>query len=400
MESVTTLKAEFVNEFEFLPKTKRPLYSDIGKVIHPYTSDHAATVAVKVGNLVHTIKIKEQTKYVSSTHDKDGNWVNGYNLEYIDLTDESKTFFATLTDAGIDVDFSDVYLQYMAQLEKAKEHEVVLQRAKNIETFRKRREEYKTLWIHEFVPTLKADRNKKIQDRITKTKFYKPTEDKYTAKDCGSYIEIHYRGFTAYILRGDGRYTFNTNQVYEFPEGIEIPEHKHNFQRDIIHVNHRYEGAARRAKREGTLYLKLIEAIDQYIETRKAVKSRKNREGNEREEKRVQLEKLAGYPVIIGSTDRYHRDGRGHKDFSNSYKEYSYSIIFEQPSSEFSDPKGYRIDSEEKTKYVDGKHVVIGITYSINNIYKLNEDKFKSILDILLEGKEVFAKIERPKKKR
>jgi len=48
---VTTLKAEKINEFEFIPREERVnRFSQETTIIHPYKSDYKAKVAVKVGN--------------------------------------------------------------------------------------------------------------------------------------------------------------------------------------------------------------------------------------------------------------------------------------------------------------------------------------------------------------
>ena len=59
-EIIATLKAEFVNEFEFTPTFKRTGYRfsrETNEIEHPYTSYYEAKVSVKVGNTVGQIAV-------------------------------------------------------------------------------------------------------------------------------------------------------------------------------------------------------------------------------------------------------------------------------------------------------------------------------------------------------
>jgi mannose/fructose/N-acetylgalactosamine-specific phosphotransferase system component IIB len=392
MEKVATLKAEFVNELEFVPTKQRNRFSSEEVITHPYTSEYAATAAVKVGNAVKNIRIGEQHYHTPSFTDDNGNYHYGRYYKYFDLSDSSKKEFHTLTEAGIEIDFSEVYNQYFAQLEKAKQREEVIKRAKRIAAIRKGKEQYKKAWIHTFVDTIKSDKNKKIQAALSHTKFGKTTEKAFAVDNASLTIEVSYKGFLGYFHKNDRSFTFDGDSVYQFPEGKRT-ENAYNWKRSVA------DGKTRRAKREGTIFFKFIEAIDEYIAIKESTIKRKNKEEQERADHKKLLEDLTGYPIIIFEKSTYRSDynRRGNGRY---YTEYKYMIVTKQPTSKYSEPGGFTITTNVPRKYNSekGEYEVVGErTFGVRGFSDLTLKQFKGIMEIALEGKEIFKEINYPK---
>lgn len=385
---IVTLKAEIVTEFVFTPAYKVSRYRvNTEEIEAPYRKDFEAKVGVRVGNTVKELTFRTHTKYMDSYRDENGNWCSRDNIEYQDIDDRSA--FAELEAAGIAIDYIDVLVQYQKAVEVAKYRMSLHTRYKNWERIRGLKKDYAASWIHGVKAELDADKNKRIQAALLETVFEKTTLESYLSHPSDS-VRLTYKGVTGFIHReggSDGSYYFDGESTYKFPEDWNGESS----------YNHRFkisDGKKRRAKRIGTLYLKFVEEVDYELTARENRANRLKSEAEKRAEKKARLSEITGYPVIILKSEKSRRDHRGH--YVGSYDEYTYFILIGQPESKYSSPTGFAIDEDIKTEYKDGKNVEIGREYSIRNLRGLSKEQFKSILDILMEGKVALTKLEIP----
>ena len=364
-EIVATLKAVSVNAYEFT-KPRGYRSNDL------YESDFDAEVMVKVGNAVKDIKLRIHRDYVSSTGEYNTpTYVDSHYTPYAPQV--YRNAFSELKEAGIEVDFSDVLAEYQAEVWIAKATQKKAKAAAKAKRKAERREGYPTSWPFSFVETIAKDPNKKIKA----ANFKLSTPGKFDFIHNGqSHIKVTYKNVIGTITRDEGRYTF-TDGV-----GVEKNNNGHFERLDIT------ERKTRRAKREGTTLLKFLEAVDEYFAIRNARKTRAQKEKEERAEYKAKLEKITGYPIVEFSETRYHKNHRGMNQYDNSYEDYSYKIVTKQPDSYYGSAEGLKI----------GKNSYKGETYSINGLSGLSKKQLKSILVILLEGKEVFTKVITPKR--
>jgi len=395
MENVAELKAEFVNEIEFIPSYKFNRFQEKKDILSPYNSDFEAVVAVKVGNLVHTITLSEQIKYVSSSYNKNNEYVGGYDLIYYDLSKESKKLFKSILDAGIQINFNDIYTQYFKDIEIAKHKLAVIARAKSIAVIAKRREEYKTSWIQTFESVISGDKNKKIQEGLSHTSFKKSSEEK-ALMDMYA-VTVTYRGFTTNFFKDEDSFKYNTGSVYELPEGenIHTAENVYSFQRIINPNNKGYNHKDRKMKKAGSLFFKYMAEIDSYIGSRTSRITRLSKEETERNEKRDDLIMVSGLPVHIFSETKYSKDHNG-RSTGEHYKVYSYVIVTKQPKYSHSAPDGFSISSHQPQKYNSTSETYEPLgekEYSIRGLCKLSKEQFQGILKILMENMEAIKKV-------
>lgn len=372
-QPIATLKAEFVNEFEFIPsKERKSRFSDEMVITHPYTSNYKAKVAVKVGNAVKELLFCKNHHYTSSHTTKDGTYISGQSYDYLGLVDSSHPF-KELEEAGLFVDYLNVLIQYQDLVEEAKYRETLIKRHKNWQNIRKAKASLANSWIHSFEAIIKADKNKKIVEAVKETTFAPSTNYKEKHN-----VKITYKGVVVPIHKVDGSFAFN-NEKYEYgmdPADV-ITKNKADLE----------EGKLRRAKREGTLFLKAIEAID-YRNERMANnnKARRN-EIKEREEYRLKLEEVGGYPVIMEEERKYSRDR--HSNYS--WLEANYFLLLEQP-------ENYYTSQFKKISVSISKHYKTGeYEYGVRSLVGLRPDQFKTILDVLVDGREILPKMIRPK---
>lgn len=364
---VATLKAEIINEFEFIPKEEIVnRFSNETIITHPYKSHYEAKVAVKVGNAVKNLFFSEKTKYISGFTNENGEFKPGFDVNHIEVIDEtgSTQIFEELENAGIRVDYMDVLMQYKQLLEKAKYHEKLLKRWNEWEKIREGKKKLKNSWIHDFENVLKSDKNKKIQSLLNEVTFEPST--KYNKKH---YVNLIYKGVVVPIHKIAGSFVFN-NEKYEY----ELKPYEKE-TRNRVELE---EDKLRRAKREGTIFLKAIEAIEireKQIEYRK---NKRIKELKELKDTKEHFEKVLGFPVHVEET--LERSSYS----NNSYKVHKYWLITKQPERKYASFEGIRLGKYEK----DGVY-----TYSINGTFKLDEDKFKRIIRILLEGKKVHEEL-------
>jgi hypothetical protein len=367
-EIVATLKAEFVNEFEFTPRREKVRrFSDETQITHPYTREYEAKVSVKVGNAVKELTFRENEYYKSSYRDEAGEYHSGVTYKYLGLKENTHPF-QELENAGIAVDYSEVLFQYVKLVEEAKYRETLIERYNTWENIRRAKKRLAESWIHNFEATIRADRNKRIQAAVQLTTFAPSTD--YNKKH---HINITYKGVTVPIHIVDGSFAFN-NEKYEwgFKPYMENSDNKVELADDKL----------RRAKREGTLFLKAIEAID--IREANVAYRNKQREEEIAHNKKVGkiLRKAAGVPVMFKEEQEWsRRDDR-------SYRVARYHVLVESNESSYDVAEKIEI---KYSSYNDGQFTVKGLT--------LREDQFKKVLDILIDGRKVFTKEEYEKAK-
>jgi hypothetical protein len=385
--TVATIKAEFENEISFIPKTNR--FNSIST--WPYTSDYRAQVTLRVGNLVKEVILEVNEEWFPSSG-KFGtdNYVDSHYEKSIGFPTH-ENYFKTLEEAGLEIDFSDIFKQYEKMIEEAKMHEKVLKRAIEWKKIREKKEKYDNAWIHGIESELKADKNKHIRKALEKTTFKPLDKRRFISYDTSLNIAVTYNGFTGYFFKENDSFSFYGHSVYELPEGVEV-ENKYTYKREIA------EGKTRKAKRIGTLFLKFVNEVDSYISTREYKKNKQNKAEEERKAKKELLKKVSGFPIQLYKENKY-RHSFNRRGPGESYIVYNYYIITDQPEYSFSDPTGFKINTEIKTEYKDGEHIEIpgSRTFSINTIFGLSEKQFKSIIDILMEGKIAIEKVITPK---
>ena len=364
-EIVATLKAQSVNAYEFT-KPRGYRSNDL------YESDFDAEVMVKVGNAVKDIKLRIHRDYVSSTGEYNTpTYVDSHYTPYAPQV--YRNSFSELKEAGIEIDFSDVLAEYQAEVWIAKATQKKAKATRKAKAKAERREGYHTSWPFKFVEVIAKDPNKKIKA----ANFRLSTPGKFDFIHRGeSFVQVTYKGIVGYISREDGRYIFKDGRGTEKNE------------RGYFETFAVTDGKVRRAKREGTTLLKFLEAVDEYFAIREARKTRAQKQKEARAEFKKKLEKLAGYPVVEFMETRYRKNNRGMNQYDQEYKEYSYKIVTKQPDSHYGSAEGLKIS----------ENTYNGETYSINGLGGLSKKEFKAILTILLENKEVFAKVVTPKR--
>ena len=380
-DSLVTLKAEFVNEIEFEQEFERiRAYSSETKVVHPYVSEYKATVSVKVGNTVKQITLGENHEYISSEgRYGDDDYKESYYKDYIGLHYREINPFQSIIDAGIEIDFSDIFVQYEIMLKEAKRHEMVIKRAKNINRIRARKAEYQNSWPIVFKSIIEKDKNKKIQDAFPKTKFKPISEKNFVVENDSLSLKLIYRGFDTGIWIEGGSYVFQ--DAYEVPKDA---------KREYTHHRQITNGKRRKAKREGTTFLRFTEAVDNYIARRESQLDEDTKARLKRKEEKEYLEKVSGYPVTILVEDKSRYDYR--RIYQGSYKVFTYKIVEKKTTSKYDTKyEGITIDFIADFEWKDGEHVEVPgtRTFSIKNLDKLSKEQFKQILDILLKGKEL-----------
>ena len=382
MENVATLKAEMVNEIEFVTGER---WNSRKYIKTTHTDLFEAKVNVKVGNAVEEITLAENSEYRQSYTRKSKSekeiarfgidrYVGGHKRTWVGLK-ANTTPFKTLKEVGIKVDYDEVISQYTAMLKAMKHRDLVLKRSKNIAIYRKRREDYPTRWFTKFEETIRADKNKTIQGALPDVIFTLPTLNEYKTEN-KSEGKIAYRGVTAKIQRDEGSFVFeggwfgpNSNGATEYAN---ISDHKR-----------------RKAKKEGTIFFKIIEAIDYLVDQKNRFKTEREKLIIETEATRLRLEKLSGYPVYMKEERAYSKERRN----GGSWLEQKFYLITEQPTSYYGSFKGIRVNIGT-TGYEETKRTV----YSVNGITNLRQDQFQKIVEVLIDGREIFPTVITPEK--
>ena len=310
---------------------------------------------------------EEVDHYISSYRDEAGEYHSSRSYKYLGLKENTHPF-AWLENAGIAVDYSEILFQYVKLVEEAKYRETLIERAAKWENIRNAKKRLAESWIHNFEATIRADRNKRIQAAVKLTTFAPSTN--YNEKH---HINITYKGITVPIHIVDGSYAFN-NEKYEYGMKPYMNESDNRVELE--------DGKLRRAKREGTLFLKAIEAIE--IREANVAYKNKQREETVARNKEVGkiLRKAAGVPVMFKEEREYSR----HSD--SSYLTPKYYILVESDESSYDVAESIAI---KYSSYDDGQFTIKGLS--------LREDQFKKVLDVLIDGRKVFTKDEYEKAK-
>jgi hypothetical protein len=184
---------------------------------------------------------------------------------------------------------------------------------------------------------------------------------------------VTYKGYTSTIQLENGSYTFS-NARNSIGNTAYITDHK-----------------TRRAKREGTIYFKFLEAVDIYVANAEYKKKKREEEVSETEQTRLRLEEVAGYPVYMKEETEYSRGGRR---TNHSWKSQKYYLITGQPDSYYGSFKGIQI-SESITGYEEEGYKT---SYGVKGCNNLRVEQFKAILDILVDGRHIHAVVISPER--
>jgi len=365
-KTVATLTAEIVTDFEFEePRSFNRRRGDL------YTNDFEAEVGVKVGNKVATLTLRITRDYVGSTGEYGTpTYVASHYTPYGPSISNNK--FESLEEAGIEIDFSEVLSTYQAEVWKAKDKQKKHKAEAKAALKAQRKAEYSETWPFGFINRIEKDPNKKIKFAdFTLT----PMGKGVYIHQGDTFLRVTYRGLIGTITRESDRYVWTDARRVNDPKDSYVSP---------IRVSN---GKTRKAKRAGTILLKFLEAVDEYIVIKEARKTRAQKEADKREAKRLELEKAAGYPVVLTSETKYNHDRYSRRNGTETYQEYKNWIVTEQPDSRYGSHKGYRIGVDYDKNF------------SINGLHNLSKEKFTAILAILMEGKRAFSDIVFPKDK-
>lgn len=379
---VATLIAEFVNELTFIPETNRRFRQD--EITAPYQSDYEAEVAVKIGNTVKEIKLHIHKEY----HSSEGEWQTPeYKESWTELipklTRGSMAQFDGMTEAGVDIDFSDIISQYTAMVEEAKKHEEQIKKDKLVALDKDRRKKYKTSWPVTLQNTIDIDRNKTIIAERENLTITPVTEDEY-AENGWYWAKIAYKGFQTKLEICDGKYEW---QGAHEDKGVINEEGKKVM--DYARLN---DNKKKRAAHPAVAIRKYLEEVNEYISNREYRKNRSNKEYLARRKEVKMLEKACGFPVATNSERKYSRDHRGRSN-NSSWMVYTYLVVTKLSDSGYSSNSGITINTESEKEYKDGEYneVPNTRTYTIGGFRNLDLEQFKGILTLLLKGKKVIT---------
>lgn len=365
MKNLVTLKAEMVNEIEFIPAKE---WIGNKRVDVDHGSDFKAKVSVKVGNAVEEITLAENSSYRSSYRRKtrtpkeiskygETMHVRGHTRTWTGLQKHSQSF-KTLKEAGIGVDYSDVLEQFKQIVKTEKHRDVLKKRLENWKKIRKIKEMYPNRWFHNFESIIRSDRNKNIKSVIDEVTFEKPSLEKYIDKPV-SWVKITYKDHIIIFTKKDGSFEYS--------------DRNNN------------TGRTRRAKREGTIFLKAITGIQEQLAAEEYLKKKRIEEKNENESIRLHLSEVLGLPVVMKEDTEYYHDRRNSRNCT-SYKVAKYYLVLKQPENYYSSFKGIEVRATEN--YQDG-----GFSYTVKGCSNIRCDQFKSIVEILLDGRKVYPEI-------
>ena len=383
---VATLKAEMVTEFTFTPLKRTPRYrnSDTGEILAPYREDYEAKVGVKVGNSVKELTFRVHTHYMKSYNDSEGRFRTREDIEWLGI-DERTHPFEELENAGVLIDYMDVLVQYQKDVEVARHRMILHKRFQKWEQIREQKRKYTESWMHTAEADLKADKNKKIQAALTHSKFTTKSLETYLKTGRAS-VCVEYKGVTAWIYMESGSYMFDGDSSFKFPEDWD-GKNSH------CHIFTIADGKTRRAKRLGTLYLKLVEEIDFEISSREARANQRKTEAQKREETRKTLETITGHKVLVIRIEKPKYSYGHNSGYEGTYTVYNYKIVTEQPKYSHSDVKGLNLHEKVETEYKDGIYKEVGKTYSVNGLNGLSPEQLKKIVDIAMEGKTALKEV-------
>jgi hypothetical protein len=295
---------------------------------------------VKIGNTIVNTHIKLVSEYVND--------VKVYTPTVY------KRDFETLLNAGVEIDFTDIIEKYKEELAKV---EVII--SKEIADFEaaelaKKIERYDKSWIHTFANQLAADKNKKIKSLLPLVTFAKIEKEPFL-RGMELLVTVSYKGIDVNITHTGEAYSFGNGWIGTAPNKSFI---------DILG-----NGKNKKAKGAGTIFLKLIEAIDDRERNINYKKSQAEKEQFERDVRKEVLELASGEKVEIVSETKYesiygYRGSRS--DYSKPYKVYYYQITL--------GPRKININYSERDNVK---------TYSFGGFSDLTEVQIKSLIQVL-----------------
>lgn len=334
---IVKLKAEKVGDFKFTPERS-------GK---PHTSDFEAVVNVKVGESEMEINVHQGREYHSSVGTYGTPTYIDSFTEYFPALGYRNNEVDKLKNVGVEIDFSEVFTHFEEAMKEvklaAKEWELQVE----INRLEQRKTDWENSWIHKFDSVIKADKNKKI--KAAKYTITPCDKDNYVNSGGYLFITLEYNGYKGIISKEDGRFVFN--HAYTKME---------NDERLFS------ETARKKAKNEGTIFLKFIEGVDEGIAIKKSRKERAQTEAEKRAVYAAHLKEVSGYEIEVKAETRYHSDYRGRRQWNDTYIEYTYYAKLKN-----------RLVS---VSFFERENVKL---YSVAGLRNLKSFEFKSILDIL-----------------
>jgi len=332
-----TLKAEKVNEFEFVKETSK--YT-INSNKHTYTDDRKALVSVKIGNTIVNTHIRLVREWV--------------NEEKVYTPTVYTRDFDTLINAGIEIDFSSIIAHYKAELENVEFIIKEMIADYEADLLAKKIERYKNSWIHTFASQLAADKNRKIKALLPLVTFAKIEQAPFL-RGIELLVTVSYKGIDINITHNGDAYVFGSGYT-----GVEP---------NRIWVQLTPKGKNVKAKGAGTIFLKLIEAIDDRERNINYKHTQAEKEKFERDVRKEVLELASGEKVTIMVEEKYetsysYRGSRN--DYSKPYKVYSYQITLGERKVyiNYSDREGIK-------------------TYSFGALSGLTEIQLKGLIQVL-----------------
>jgi hypothetical protein len=351
-ETIATLKAELINEFEFASSSYR-------NKVNRYHRDWRADVTIKVGNSVEKVKCFINDEYHGSEGYGTPDYKAGYNT-YTPTVDLSS--FAQLKEAGIEIDIVDVLIEYNKALELVK----IQVKADEEEAGRlakiKRGEQYDSCWLQSFNDNVRNAGNKTIDNAVfTLTKV---SRDEVVNKGASNSIAIKYKGITGSITMEERKFIYiGAQQNYLKADNTtgsmhaEISDYK-----------------TRRAKKEATLVKKFIDEVDSYIDRRDYKKNEAIKQKLNEKAKSNILSDTSGLEVTVSEQYRHNRYARRGQE-GYYVTEYSVQINEEKYSVGTSVPSQYNSETQQRE---DLERV-----YSIRSFDNLTKEKFLGIIKVL-----------------
>jgi len=371
-----TVKPEIVNEIEFIPTTNRH-----SEVVDPYTSDFRATISVKVGNIVKTLTLAQNSKY----HSSEGRYgtpeyKESWDEQWSGLYHKAENPFQDVIDSGlIDINFSEVITKYDEKVAEAKKHKEQLKKEAEKARIAELKEKYKTCWALQLNKLLAEEKNKTLVEKRKEIKIVSCTEDSYLKHGGVATAEFWYKNLFTNVSIYDGKYEWTG--AYEHIPG-----------KEGIDYHRIADGKARRSKWVMTTLVKFVEAVDEFLKNREYQNKSQNEAYLKRRKEVKILEETCGFPITVIKKEKYSKD-YGRSRSSRRWTEYTYMLVTKIADSEYGDYKGIKVNTTTETEYVNNIRTEIPNTrsFSIENINKkLSKEQFNIILGVLLENETVY----------
>jgi len=335
---VTILKAEAVADVV------------IEKKGNSYPSDFECVIPVKVGNKVENLTFEYGIDY--SSNDR---------LPKAYIARKSKYNFQALEEAGIEIDYTQVFNVYHDAIKLCK---VIIEEAKarKIQKVREERTDFydNKSWVPEFISNIKND--KRNVDRVLK--FHTLEREKYINGLNDLFVIITYKGisgkfFYSDYLKYDRYRNSNPEMKYNVENGFYQLED--NKTQTLCITNDK----VRKAKTAIAVAYRWFLDVDEYLAIRESRKRRKMEDDKNRKEYISFLEEKTGLPITAKNEYIWREERNG-----GGYYFWRYYITLNIIGKET--PRKLKIDYSSYHK-----------TYSIDGLNGLNENQFKSIIEIM-----------------